>query len=88
MENEEKTVAVRRPRGMFSSRVDEKGRLKLPVDVQRYLEATKSSQVYITSFEGQIARIYSIEEWERAEALLESSSEDAVDGEDLYYKAQ
>ena len=73
---------------MFSSRVDDKGRLKLPADVQRYLTDTQSTQVFITSFDGRIARIYSIPEWEIAERLLESPADDAVDGEDLYYRAQ
>lgn len=72
----------------MSSRVDEKGRLKLPVEIQRYLESTDAKDVFITSFEGRIARIYSIPEWEVAEALLESPAEDAIDGADLHYKAQ
>lgn len=73
---------------MFSSRVDEKGRLKLPADVHRYLTDTGATQVFITSFDGRTARIYPIPVWEEAEALLESPGDDAGDGEDLLYKAQ
>jgi len=73
---------------MFSSRVDEKGRLKLPADIQRYLVETGATQVFITSLDGRTARIYSIPSWEEAETLLESPGEDAQDGEDLLFKAQ
>ena len=88
MEHEAQPVAVRRPRGMFSSRVDDKGRLKLPADIQRYLTDTEATQVFITSFDGRIARIYSIEQWERAEKLLEAPGPNAKNGRKLQFKAQ
>lgn len=73
---------------MFTSRVDDKGRLKLPVDLQRYLTDIGATQIFITSFEGRIARIYPIPVWEEAERLLESPGDDAAAGEDLLFKAQ
>ena len=73
---------------MFSSRVDDKGRLKLPADVQRYLTETGATQVFITSFNGRTARIYSIEQWERAEKLLEAPGPNAQAGRKLWFKAQ
>jgi len=73
---------------MFSSRVDEKGRLKLPVDIQRYLTETAATQVFITSFDGRTARVYPVPVWEDAERLLESPGDEAQDGEDLLFKAQ
>ena len=73
---------------MFSSRVDDKGRLKLPADIQRYLSEIGATQVFITSFDGRTARIYSIPQWERAEKLLESPGPKAQDGRKLWFRAQ
>jgi MraZ protein len=73
---------------MFSSRVDDKGRLKLPADIQRYLTETGATQVFITSFDGRKARIYSAEQWERAEKLLEAPGPSAKNGRKLWFKAQ
>jgi MraZ protein len=73
---------------MFSSRVDDKGRLKLPADIQRYLIESGAAQVFITSFDGRTARIYSIPQWERAEKLLEAPGPKAQDGRKLWFRAQ
>lgn len=72
---------------MLSSRVDEKGRLKLPIDAQRFLESIGATQVFITSFDGITARIYPIPEWDAVEQLLEGSGEGSSDGADLLYLA-
>ena len=79
---------VRRPRGMFSSRVDDKGRLKLPAEIQRYLTDTGATQVFITSFDGRTAQIYSIPQWEKAEKLLEAPGPNGRNGKKLWFRAQ
>jgi MraZ protein len=73
---------------MFSSRVDDKGRLKLPAEIQRYLTDTGAAQVFITSFDGRTAHIYPIPVWEEAERLLESSGLHAKEGKKLWFRAQ
>jgi|SRR5271165_3732014 len=57
-------------RGNHPTRVDEKGRLKLPADFKRLVDEKYSSQFYITSEDGQRAEIYPMQEWEKIEAKL------------------
>ena len=88
MDDQVQNGAVRRPRGMFSSRVDDKGRLKLPAEIQRYLTDTGATQVFITSFDGRTAQIYSIPQWERAEKLLEAPGPNGRNGKVLWFRSQ
>ena len=57
-------------RGNHPTRVDEKGRLKLPVDFKRQADAEYGTQFYITSKDGRVAEIYPLQEWEKIEAKL------------------
>lgn len=59
-------------RGNHPTRVDEKGRLKLPADFKRIAEEKygAESQFYITSKDGTVAEIYPFEEWQRIEEKL------------------
>ena len=69
------TKAVEAPRGRFPARVDEKGRLKLPVEVQKYLQGM-GTKVFVTTLDMKEARIYPIAVWQENEALLREASED------------
>jgi MraZ protein len=79
---------VEHPRGIYTSRVDDKGRLKLPADFHRYLAEIGATKVFITSFDGRIARIYPISIWKQVESLLRDGGEDAEQAEDLWFTAQ
>jgi MraZ protein len=57
-------------RGNHPTRVDEKGRLKVPAEFKRVIDEKYSTQFYITSFDGKSAQIYPFEEWERIEQKL------------------
>ena len=57
-------------RGNAPTRVDEKGRLKLPAEFKRVVEEKYSEKFYITSLDGKIAHLYPFEEWERIEQKL------------------
>jgi MraZ protein len=58
-------------RGNYPARVDEKGRLKIPTEFRAYLDMTyPGGKFYITSFDGQNARLYPMAEWERVEERL------------------
>ncbi len=58
-------------RGNSPTRVDEKGRLKVPADHKRVLdEKYSSAKFYITSLDGKVAQVYPMEEWERIEQKL------------------
>ena len=57
-------------RGNHPARVDEKGRLKLPVEFKRPLTENYGSLFYITSKDGKVAEIYPLKEWEKIEEKL------------------
>ena len=56
-------------RGSSSTRVDEKGRLKIPADYKRLVEDS-GKEFYITSTDGKRAQIYPLKEWEKKEEQL------------------
>jgi len=57
-------------RGNHPTRVDEKGRLKVPADFKRVIDEKYAQRFYITSLDGRVAQIYPFEEWERIEQKL------------------
>lgn len=57
-------------RGNHPTRVDEKGRLKVPAEFKRVIDDKYGAQFYITSTDGKAAMIYPFEEWERIEEKL------------------
>ena len=67
-------------RGNHPTRIDEKGRLKVPADFKRVLDEKYGQRFYITSRDGKIAELYPIEEWEQVEKKIASlpSSHPAV----------
>ena len=82
MEEKPQTTPVEPPRGFFSAHVDDKGRLKLPVDLQTYLSATGDSGLFVTSVDGRIARIYPISVWKGNEKVLEALATEDPDAAD------
>jgi MraZ protein len=61
-------------RGNHPTRVDEKGRLKVPSEFKRVIEEKYGTQFYITSLDGKVAQVYPFEEWERIEQKLAALS--------------
>ena len=61
-------------RGNHPTRVDEKGRLKIPAEFKRVIDEKYAQKFYITSLDGSIAQIYPFEEWERIEQKLAALS--------------
>jgi MraZ protein len=57
-------------RGNNPTRVDEKGRLKMPADFKRLVDEQAGPRFYITSLDGKRAQLYPIKEWEMKEAML------------------
>ena len=57
-------------RGNHPTRVDEKGRLKLPADFKRRIDESYNGRFYITSKDGRVAEIYPMQEWEKVEQKL------------------
>jgi MraZ protein len=62
-------------RGNHPTRVDEKGRLKVPAEFKRVIdEKYSNARFYITSLDGHVAQLYPFEEWERIEQKLAALS--------------
>ncbi len=57
-------------RGNHPTRVDEKGRLKLPADFKRRIDEQYGTQFFITSKDGKAAEVYPLQEWEKVEQKL------------------
>jgi MraZ protein len=61
-------------RGNHPTRVDEKGRLKVPAEYKRVIDEKYAQKFYITSQDGVVAQVYPFEEWERIEQKLAALS--------------
>jgi MraZ protein len=57
-------------RGNYITRIDNKGRLKIPTEFRRHLEERYGSEFYLTSLSGDHARIYPLAEWTAIEERL------------------
>lgn len=57
-------------RGSAVATIDEKGRLKVPTDFRRQLEERWGAEVFVTSVQGDSARIYPLPVWEEIEGRL------------------
>ena len=58
-------------RGNCPTRLDEKGRLKVPADFKHEIDRTYDGRFYITSFDGKIAKLYLLQEWELLEKRIQ-----------------
>lgn len=87
MEEAPQLVRIKPPRGIFPARVDDKGRLKLPAAFKTYLEQLDEKDVFVSSFDGRIARIYTSPAWEKTENFLNQSGDDFETREKLYHLA-
>lgn len=85
MEENRNIVRVRPPRGIFPARVDDKGRLKLPAAFKTFLEQLEERDVFVSSFDGRIARIYTAPAWEKTENFLNQSGENFETRAKLYH---
>ena len=57
-------------RGSHLTRLDDKGRLKMPAEYKRLADEKYGSKFYITSWDGKSAYVYPIQEWETIERKL------------------
>ncbi|MFN3322643.1 MAG: hypothetical protein ACK5AZ_04030 [Bryobacteraceae bacterium] len=66
-------ATVEPPRGFYPARVDDKGRLKLPVRFQEYLGSLPEKRLFVTSLDGSIARIYPNSVWKENEEIFRNN---------------
>ena len=57
-------------RGNHLTRLDDKGRLKVPAEFKREIDENYSAQFYITSWDGKSAKVYPMQAWEEIERKL------------------
>lgn len=57
-------------RGNHPTRVDEKGRLKIPADFKHQIEKDYGAEFYVTSMDGVGADVYPLQEWQKIEEKL------------------
>src|SRR3954466_16417674 len=57
-------------RGSAPTKIDDKGRLKIPTDFRRLLEERYGLDLFVTSVEGDSALLYPLPVWEETEARL------------------
>ncbi len=87
METELSAALNEPPRGIYPARVDEKGRLKLPVNFQQFLSGSGEQKVFITSLDIRTVRIYPISLWKENEKILNESNDDPEGAEDVAFLA-
>lgn len=61
-------------RGNHPAKVEENGRLKLPVPFKQLLDAADITDLYVTTEDGERAQIWPLAEWKRIEARLAKHS--------------
>ena len=73
-------VTVDPPRGLFTAKLDDKGRLKLPAAIQTYLNGLPEKSLFVTSLDRRIAILYTLPIWREIERYLrEHAGEDAAE---------
>ena len=84
MTDQPKAGSTGAPRGFYTAKVDEKGRLKLPTLFQEFFGGEK---LFVTSLDQRVARIYPLSLWEKNESLLFDANEDPEMAEDVAFTA-
>lgn len=66
-------------RGNYPTRMDEKGRLKMPADFKHELDEAYGTKFFITSYDGKRAKIFPMKTWEGIEKSIQKlASTDAI----------
>jgi MraZ protein len=80
-------VEIEPPRGMSPARLDERGRMKLPVPLKAYLDQFPDRKLWVTSLDRTIGRIYPLLIWRETEKFLDGMTEDPELAERLAFNA-
>lgn len=57
-------------RGSYKARIDDRNRLKVPAEFRRFIESNWGNELFVTSVQGEEARIYPLPVWQEFEARL------------------
>jgi transcriptional regulator MraZ len=61
-------------RGHCPTRLDEKGRLKIPADFKHEIDKNYDGQFYVTSLDGRVIKLYPLRAWEVFEQRVKNSA--------------
>jgi DNA-binding transcriptional regulator/RsmH inhibitor MraZ len=78
---------VRPPLGTYSSRCDEKGRVRLPKEFEDFVRTFPEQEFFVTTLDGAIGRIYPIAVWRENLRLFDEAEQDQQAADDLAYMA-
>lgn len=79
--------SARPPLGIYSSRCDDKGRVRLPKEFEEFVKTFPEQQFFVTTLDGDIGRIYPIQVWMENEKILAEYTEDPQAAEDVAFMA-
>ena len=78
---------ARPPLGIYSSRCDDKGRVRLPREFEEFVKTFPEQEFFVTTLDGAIGRIYPIQVWMENEKILAEYTEDPQAAEDVAFVA-
>ena len=64
--------------GIIKGSADEKGRIKVPGAIRKYLQQSDETVFFITTFDVRTIRVYTRESWKHNAALLDQSTRKAA----------
>ena len=73
---------------MYPARVDDKGRLKLPVGFQEYFAALPEKKLFVTSLDRRIGQIYPIANWRESKRFLNENKVNPKAARNTLFHAQ
>ncbi|MCS7315646.1 MAG: hypothetical protein RMI94_10565 [Bryobacterales bacterium] len=75
---------VEPPDGAYPTRLDDRGRLRLPVAFVRYFDRLAEKKLFVTSLDGLSVRIYPIATWRKTREFLATHREDPAAADLLF----
>ena len=76
------------PNGMYPARVDDKGRLKLPVGFQQYFAGLPEKKLFVTSLDRRIGNIYLNSVWRKNQQFFSENRGLAAESKRIAFNAQ
>jgi MraZ protein len=73
--------------GMYPGRLDDRGRLKLPANFLQHFASLGETQLFVTSLDRRIARLYTIPDWRETEKWLVDYHEDTESADNIAFNA-